>query len=455
MSVFLLGLVSLMFGIISLIYEILDIKKRKSIRIINVFGLMYCLTYGFFTSIIMLSYEFTEKQFRRIVYTNTMLNSLWVWLVLALVGYFIIRFVYELKPTKPNLKHKSATLESDIRDCQRLLITSLVCLIIGIISLFLWSYAYGGIFELIKVANTVRSGNNEIKNSLAFFKHPARIVTLVSYVSIILIQKKYKRNLNVFLFVVSFIFSILYLFASDGRLSMAMYLVILILIGFRIFTDNTKFNKKIFLLCITAIFALMLIMRMDFITNYIRTGDNLDADSNFVFDSILDEFAYVIVAGQNSSNLWLTEGSPFLIVHDIMSGIFAWFPSFIKPGDFINIWDYNTQSCQMTNLYSGQWPTDFVSTSIYTLGLFGIFVFGAFWGRVIRQIDEQRNNNSLFFDVVYYSLSMAFLRLVDYCMLYNFILGIFYIFVAFVVWKITAWLVPKKQISNNVVVLGE
>ena len=456
MSIFLLGLVSLIFGIGSLIYELNDINQRRSIRLINVFGLMYCLSYGFLTSIIMFAYEFANIEFRRIVYTSSMMNSLWLWLLLAIIGYLVIRTVYSLKPVNLIASHGKCGVRNNQRDYKRLLITSFVCLAIGLVSLFLWSNAYGGVFELIKVANTVRSGHSDINNSMAFFKHPARIVTIVSYISVLLIQNKYKTRLNCLLFVISFISSILFMLASDGRLSMAMYFAVLLLIGGKVFKKTAIQGKKILFLCVIALLALLLIIEMDSITHFIRTGEILQEEKATRANGILNEFAFVIVAGQNASNLWLTEGSHFLIFQDLLSGIFAWIPTSLKPGDFINIWEYNTQLCHMSNLYSGQWPTDFISTSIYTLGIGGVFVFSTFWGMIIKKIDwEYSENHSIFYDVVYYSLSMSFLRLVDYCMLYDFILGIFYIFVAFIIWKLSSLFVPQRQVCDNMVTSGE
>ncbi len=447
MSVFLLGLLTLAFGVATLVCEVIDMVRRKSIKLINIFCVMYSLTYGFLTSAILLSYEFFETKYTRIVYNNDMLNSLWLWSLLAFCGYAIIRLVYKIKLFTPQ---KSLIKDDDERQNARLMFTTVASLMIGLVSMYLWARAYGGIFELIKVANAVRSGFEGTTNSLAFFKHPARILTFVSYATVVLIERNYKKVLSIALFSVSFVASLLYLLAGDGRMSMAMYLVILFFVIIGVFKDNINLGKTALIIVIMAVAAIALMMAMDTITHYIRKGEIVEMSSEGIVKDILDEFAFVVVAGQNSANQFLTEGSPFLIVHDIMYGVFAWLPSSLKPGDFINIWNYNTELCNMYTNMAGQWPTDFVSTSIYTLGPIGIFVFSAFWGFVIKFIDKKHiGNNNIFFSVFYYVLSMSFLRLVDYCMLYDFVLCLFYMFVAFVVWKISGLFIVKKSVTKR------
>lgn len=443
MSVFLLGLLTLIFGIVTLVCEVVDVVRRKSIKLINIFCVMYSLSYGFLTSAILLSYEFFEIKYTRIMYDDNMLNSLWFWSLLAFCGYAIIRLVYKIKLFTPK---KILIKDDDDRQNARLMFTIVASLIIGLTSMYLWARAYGGIFELIKVANAVRSGFDGTTNSLAFFKHPARIITFASYATVVLIERKYKKFLSIALFAVSFVASILYLLAGDGRMSMAMYLVILFFVIIGVFKDNINLGRTAIIIGLMAVAAIALMMAMDTITHYIRNGEIVDKSSDGIVKDILDEFAFVLVAGQNSANQFLTEGSPFLIIHDIMYGVFAWLPTSLKPGDFINIWNYNTDICNMYSHMAGQWPTDFVSTSIYTLGPIGIFVFSAFWGCVIKFVDKKHvENNNIFFTVFYYVLSMSFLRLVDYCMLYDFVLCLFYMFVAFIVWKISGLLVRKSK----------
>ena len=216
----------------------------RKICIINVFGITYGIIYGFFTAVYLLCYCLFDYKFSRIKYDYISLGSLGIWITFAIIGYIGISIVYSFSMEKKAcFSEMNNEIFQDQSQLLRLQITSIGCLAIGFVSLFLWSYAFGGIFELLKVANAVRSGHYSGFNKLAFFKHPARIVTMVSFISLKLIKKKYKVFLNVLIFAVSFLLSMLYLFASDGRLTLGLYILILLFMATDIFKKELKLSK--------------------------------------------------------------------------------------------------------------------------------------------------------------------------------------------------------------------
>lgn len=443
----LFAVVSISFFLICFLQQILDIRRNKTVQISNIFGFMFSITYGILPAIYVLSYFLHGKTYVRIRYSTERLNDLWIWLLLAIVGYFVFRVSYKLKwrNEKQPIEDIQQEKKYDIDDFMRLQITCIVCLAIGLVSLYLWGRAYGGVLGRIKVANLIRSGILKINNPFDILKHSSRLLFFVSYSSLLLLKRRYRKILNICILAISGVFSVLFLFACDGRMGMATYFVILLLIATDIFGGKTKIGKKLIVFTIVGIVALLIVMEMDGITYYIRHGETL-VDNGSTKDGLLSEFGYILMSGQNAVHLWETEGTPFLIFQDLFSGLFSWLPHALKPADFVIIWDFNTALCESAETLNAQIPTDYVSTTLYDLGILGVFIFGFVFGRIIRAVDiARKKNKNLFYEVFYYSFALIILRYVNYCMFYDFILYMFYLFVAMIIWKATKVLMNSKR----------
>jgi len=306
-------------------------------------------------------------------------------------------------------------------DHTALQITTIVCMFIGLLSIYLWSKAFGGIFDLIKVGNAVRGGWSTAVNELAFFKHPSRLILISSFASLLLIKYSHKKTLNKVIFIISFIYSILFLLANDGRGSFALYFIVLAFIILGVFEKRNFSFKKMLLLFLLAILGFILIMNLDAITRFVRTGVYENTYNRSFLSAILKEFAHIMISGQTA--LRHAFSGTFLIVDDILYGAMAWIPSSLKPFEAVNIWNYNTALA--ASGFNGQYPCDIVSTSLYDLSIAGPIVFGLFWGSVLRRIEQLRVGGTVFHLVCYYSFFLTCIQLVQSCMLYSFVLSIF------------------------------
>lgn len=368
---------------------------------------------------------------------------LWIWQILAVLGYVVLQIVYYSGIKIGNVVFvQKYNTSSSLKALQYALI---VCLIIGLLSLFLWTKAFGGITEFILVANVVRSGRAEIDNPLAFFKRPAFLVLFSSYLSLYLIKHSYNRKLNLALFVISFIASVLYLLANDGRMPMAFYFLIISFIVLGLFSVGRFTSKKLLRVFMLGSIAFLFILQLDSITKWIRVGEYEKTEHGFT-ESTKTEFAYILRAGQSSVSDCLHEGSPLLFKEDVIGGLMAWLPNRMKPYDFVNIWDYNTDRILRYYSTGGQQPTDLVSTSLYDLDFLGIIVLALLWGVIIRKIDlSHLRGNTPFGEVVYYSLLYTFIRIPIYSSLYYNVLSLFYLLVAYLVWKLITNVQTKKR----------
>ena len=182
MSILFLMLFCFVFGFAVIASQIVNIKRKSRIDLANIFCFVYGATFGILPSVYLFMYEFLQIRVIRIFYNQTDLNYLWMWFALAVVGYVVFKAAYKISLASKAAEIKELNLQSDKssqRDYARLELTGIICLVVGVVSLYLWTRAYGGIFDLIQVANLVRSGLYDVVNTLAFFKHPAKVITFV------------------------------------------------------------------------------------------------------------------------------------------------------------------------------------------------------------------------------------------------------------------------------------
>lgn len=444
--ILLLSALAFLFGLFGIVHVVYDISRKKRMQLVHIFNLTYVFTYGFYLSIIIFLHKVNQIQFtRRISYDSSNLKSLWIWFGLAVLGYIVFNFAYRPQSVFNKLKAETTQTEEERGD-KRLQLTAIICLAIGLVSLYLWSRAYGGIFKLIDQADAVRNNASKVSNAIAFFKHPAKLVTIVSYVSLYLILKKHHRVLNILIFAVSIVASLLYLLANDGRMSMALYFAVLFLISGRMF-ENISIWKVIKLSLVVALGA-AIVLNMDNITYWLRNSTYGTRDVSHPFLNILNEYSFIIAAAQTSINFIFKGHGSMMLLKDISCGVFAWLPNSIKPQNLVNIWTLNT-NLKFANP-TGQNPCDFVSTSIYDAGMFGTIILGTFWARIIKWIDQKhQNRNTPFFEVIYCYFALSVFRLVDYCLLYDVMMNMFCVFIAAIIWFGSGLIFKKAKDQNQ------
>ena len=200
-------------------------------------------------------------------------------------------------------------------------------------------------------------------------------------------------------------------------------------------------GKKFARLMLAFVLFVVVVLNMDSLTSFLRQGAVKTTQDTTMLESIMNELAYIYVAGQTSVEHCINQGSPFLIVDDVVRALFAWLPSAFTPHGLINVWDYNTYLIAGRDAMA-QFPTDIISTSLYDLGILGPFLLPALWGMIINKLERiKMKNNTPLFTVLYYSLSMTLIRGVNYSMMSATVASIFHIFVTAVVF----WMVSHME----------
>lgn len=451
MDPMLLAILSGMFGLFCVGREVALVIRTKRVRIQNLFLIMYGVTYGIVLSLLII-FEMndiyrTSGRYLRFDYSDRGLTRAAWWFGAAVIGYIFFRFASAACGKGKNYVFtyggRRITQLPDPFRVEKMLShlqsTSVLCLIIGIVSFYIWTSGWGGYMTLFENAAAIRDGSYGMKNPVAFFARPALLVTTVSMISVYLINKKKNIFLNTVLFLISFTLSMMYYLANDGRMALAMYLLIVIFMWIGLFEEREKGStKKLVGLAVCFVVFVLVILNMDKLTYQLRNDAALEIEEEPLLDSIMDELAYIYVAGQTSVKHCLENRGPLLIGHSLVRALFAWVPTSLTPKGLINVWDYNTDLISFGNAMA-QYPTDMISSSLYDLGILGPILMPAFWGVVIGKLERIANTNSGALNrVIYYSVAMVLVRAVNYGMLAETVLSVFHIFVmAVVFWLIS------------------
>lgn len=425
-------------------------KKREFDGLLVVGGI-YDLVFGIFPTLISWQIVFHGSQSEYIKsvldFSNDGIRALVFFHILAFIGFAGIWFSYygrnERSVARRNNRHRLDAIRSIDA---RMPIVAWICLVIGAVSLVLWAKAYGSIFVLIEKANMVRSGYGGVVNKLAFFKRPASVVlfcTLMFY-TLVLNGKDGKgitatKCLNVLGLGLSMGLSYLYLMANDGRLVILTFL--LQLVWLTVAGRKIKSVLKTTLLGGGLLIAgILLISQMDSITHFIRVGTWEKSESS-VFAAMVRELIFLPRGGQTCIMAVWDKKIGLTIIDDLVTGVFAWVPSGLKPSGFQDVWNTNTLLIfGNLDVTHGQQPCSIINQGYYDLRFVGVIVFSVLLGKCTKMVDKWDMKDGLLIlrPIKAFSLEMLF-RCVAYCSLYDIILGLFSLAVVLIVYACTEY----------------
>lgn len=421
----------IIFGLFCLLREINIIIKTKTIGIINMFGILYGITYGLLTAYYIYYTNDNELPFHRHL-TQTRAD-LWLWHISAILAYCIIQFVYYNNRNDNTIYRPTYTVKRE--DLNILQWTAIICAIIGAFSFYLWGKAYGSIMGVIIEGPLIRSGISYIYNPYSFMKRWVILLFIATFIFIKLIKLKKNVKFNSLILCGVIYLTVIFLLANDGRFMMAMYPLLIIFAFIDVLNPGKINKKKLILISIFAIIAISLISELNAITYYIRTDELLEDDVMGEENFIIDEFEYIFISAQQSSTQCLTEGSPYLFIDDVLLSLFSWLPHNLKPDlELINVWDYNT-NLYYAGTFAGQMPCDFITYCIYSLGGGGFIFIAIFWAIILRGVDKLvQIGNSPLLEALGYFIMFRFIYLVNYNSFHSFVMSLFPLFITIVIW---------------------
>lgn len=357
--------------------------------------------------------------------------------LLTLVVYISAYVGYYLGNASSKPKYRPNHLINDKGD-KNITLFANILLIISIISLYLYSSGYGGIVETMLQGGTIRSSITKSSNSFTFFKHliPVSIIaSLLLYTQLFIKKRKQLIVWNIIALILSFIISLIYITANDGRALAGIYILLFIIISlkYKFEIKHSSFKKMMINSILICSIIFVLIIESENIFNIFRERDII-SNENSALDVILSEFNFIYVGLYTSVKYILDSGS-FLISNDVINGIFAWLPTSLKPIILDDVWDYNTHLINDGGY--GQSPVNIVGQSFYDLGFFGIFIIPFLYTLILGKLDNFFNNNYNTVGLVFFTTLAFYLgKAMAYFSLYNIMMNIFFIVLSWYIYKL-------------------
>ena len=379
-----LATIDLIWGLLILVYQIRSVIREGRIRIFHFSNLMFAFVYGFLPSIILcrtslnISTTKIDASPRGIAYLS--LATL-----LSIIVHFCLNIAYKGTRAKRKL--------TQVRD-DTALTSGLVMLVLGWISLFLWTRADGGIMNFISHADGIRAGYYHLNNPFAFLEHVTRILMFAGTLvfSAWMQQKDIKGKVKMFIpALAGIIGGFLFISAWDSRTAFGFFVLmnILVHIEYRISIKKRLIKAEIIKLAVILVGVLLLMVASQSIMNAFRNKAYVSIGSSMnLFDIVEKEFGYIIRTQQAVIGDFLTGTKINLqFGNDLINAITAWIPSRFIPFDVPpSLWQYNTLLVS-GSLTHGTVPSDLMSSSMSDLWVLGIIIIPLFYGSLIKRID--------------------------------------------------------------------
>ena len=388
---FILSIIYFLVGLFYVLREIEFISKTKKFYMVSVFRVMYAFIYGFFPAIFLYRIDNGTTSLNLIVNKSEYFSNMCFILLISIVEYIIFNIFYN--GTK-NSKYHYKEFPNISEAAQKCALT--VVLIFGIASLFLWTRAFGSIWNFFVHADAVRANYSNIYNPFAFMEHFTKVFAVGFFVSISLFMHEKReskgRVYSFLLIAVSLFFSLVVMMCTDSRGTIATLIVVVALYYFneRIANSGLDVKKAIWRIAIIVFIAFIAIVMSEGIMKEIRgfETDTVKTEDSGIIESIESEFGYALQSQVAVINEVYENPMQSMIVNDVVGAVFAWLPSRFIPFELpIDIWDYNTEILNTYQHSMGQSPTDFVTTSLYMFGWTGIIILPALFGVFLKKLD--------------------------------------------------------------------
>ncbi len=359
--------------------------------------------------------------------------------ILTFAVYIFLYLGYNLGDSKHQSKYLVLQIHNKHYGNSNIILYASVLLLISIISLLIYSSGYGGILQTMLLGGQIRGSFIQSSNSYAFFKHliPLSIISsLLIYTNLFIFYKKSYLFIKYCLFILSFIVSIVYIAANDGRLLAGIYILLFIIINIKYKYEklHVSIKKIAFTSLFVSILIFTLIIGSEYILNSFRGYEGSTTDQS-VFDVILSEFNFVYVGLYTAIINILEYDSAFLLLNDITNGLFAWFPTSIKPIIMDDVWDINT--ALINDGGYGQSPVNIVGQSFYDLGFIGICIIPFIYAFILGRLNVFFKNDLSTIGLVFFSVTAFYLgKSMVYFSLYNIMMNIFFIVLSWFLYKI-------------------
>lgn len=321
---------------------------------------------------------------------------------------------------------------------KNLLFASVFFLVVSLVSLFYWASGYGGIVNVMLVGDQIRSSFLSSTNSLMFLKHliPLSIISsLMMFTDIFVNKDKGHRFFKMLVMTASIIVSFIYIMANDGRMLAGTFLLYFVMIILK-YQYEVKGNsvQKIATYSIAIIAAIFfVIIQSEAWFAEIRHA-NVSESEHDILGIVLTEFNFIYISLNTALYTVINGISDFVLINDLLNGLFAWLPTSLKPVALSDVWDYNT--LLINDGGYGQSPACLAAQSFYDLGWLGLIIVPFVYTYIVGKVENLLNNDYSTSGMVFYvTLGFYFAKGMAYFSFYNIMMNIFFVVVGLIVYR--------------------
>lgn len=432
----------LLFHIALFIVALTDIIKEISINK-KVILITYFKIYYFIFLIVPPIFILLNFNSDYLVYYNTR-EILYYYSTFFIIGMFYLFICIFSKKRKSSIADGEYKYSLD-SSSKYMLFVNILFSMIGLISLLLWTKAYGRPWDMIKYANKVRSGYVVVNNPFTFMK-PFCKFSFLALLGFLFCKNKKHKILSLVFIVLNIFTVVIYSLASDSRSYIITCIIIILMCRYNN-NINLKFSfKKI--IKISSLIALIVILfsQLDSITNYIRTQQYTSGtNKKSVSYMVIKNFGYPyrnIVNVQH--NIVHGEYKGTTELRDISNIFIAFLPTSIKNKYTKNLERVNTE--YYSELF-GEVPPDVITSSFYKFNYLGLIIMPIILCFIIFYLEEKLSFIAGDYQRVIYNQvgGVVCYYLVSFYDMSIILFVTFYLIIGFIVTKFFC----KKTIKNS------
>lgn len=387
-----LAVLHFIFGLIILVVDTLRIKKSGRYDflsfIIVVFAIFYGLAPAAFHIANAIGYDYSWSEYTRYTYELYPLA-----LLLAVISYLSLLAGWSVTGTfYDSDRLLYARPAGDTRNralMTKMVVTAWLLLTASFTAYYLYSLAYGGFAGLAIVSNALRAGWSEVSNPWSFLKRFGGLTIVASYLFLVALRTKHAgahQHTSRLGFMLSSMFSLYVLLTWQGRLTLAFYVLALIL-------ADAEFRQRRIrattLFVPVALISVLLFAGNDLLYLFRQFAESGHAP---VFtekpglepaqDFILGELSFPIVSINTALSSIYNGVIGLRFFVDVPLGILGLIPQRWLTNTFETASTINTRLIDPS--LPGTIPTDLISFGIYSLGVYGPPVVSSILGIFAR-----------------------------------------------------------------------
>ena len=368
-----------LFFCITLFLLIKRVYNRKKIELSDFFKLFYIFFYGIVPICTLIAFKAGKENIIKAYYLeNKSIYLNYAIYALTVIFYLLYNIAFNYLEKKKWTFKLNKMIPID-ENSKSFYVANFILLLIGWFSLFMYTIAYGGIFATFKYAEEIRNNICTISNNFTYFQPFTMLLLFLPLNYLVLFRNIKEKGLKykivtTILFFASIVGCILVLLIIDSRSRMLMTILIIIYYYFK--NKILDFNKKSIAKLVVIMFLFLLILvNSENISGLLHNQERTEQKSQ-INEFIAQEFGYTYLNGVNVIYRKVNGINGNVRIFDNILGItISLLPRSIQRKMVVSMPAYNTAFFHKS---IGTVPSDLITSSIYSLGYAGPFIF-PFW----------------------------------------------------------------------------